>query len=87
MRTGIPDRRAFLNKGESDMAGADLDQTEFKRAFKEALIEALQEQRTLFHEVFAEVLEEFALAEAIREGQQTKSVSREEVFRFLRGTE
>jgi hypothetical protein len=52
---------------------------------KEALTEALQEQRELFHEVFAEVLEDFALAEAIREGQSTKSATREQVFRLLRG--
>jgi len=53
-------------------------------ALKEALTEALQEQRKLFHEVFAEVLEDFALAEAIREGQKTKRATREEVFRVLR---
>ncbi len=67
------------------MAATDLDGAALKRALKEALAETLQEQRELFHEVFAEVLEDFALAEAIREGQQTKSVTREEVFRALRG--
>lgn len=55
-----------------------------KETLKQALIETLQEQRDLVREVFAEVLEDFALSEAIREGQKTKRVSREEVFRVLR---
>lgn len=67
------------------MSETDLDGTALKRALKEVLVETLREQRELFHEVFTEVLEDFALAEAIREGQETKSISREEVFRTLRG--
>jgi hypothetical protein len=39
----------------------------------------------LFHEVFAEVLEDFALTEAIREGRETERATREEVLRALRG--
>lgn len=67
------------------MAGTDVSQAALKQALKEALAETLQEQRELLHEVFAEVLEDFALAEAIREGQETKSATREEVFGILRG--
>ena len=67
------------------MAATGLDRAALKRALKEALVEVLQEQRTLFHEVFAEVLEDLALAEAIREGQQTPTASRAEVFRAVRG--
>jgi hypothetical protein len=52
----------------------------FKKVLKEALAETLHEQRDLLQEVFAEVLEDFALAEAIREGRNTKLVTREEVF-------
>jgi hypothetical protein len=52
---------------------------------KEALAETLQEQCELLHDVFAEVLEDIALAEAIREGQQTEQVAREEIFRSLEG--
>jgi len=39
----------------------------------------------LLHEVFAEVLEDFAFAEAIREGSQTELVERDEVFEVLEG--
>lgn len=67
------------------MASAHLDKEALKQAMKEALAETFQEQRGLFHEVFAEVLEDFALAEAIHEGRQTKKALREEVFRVLRG--
>ena len=58
--------------------------THLKRALKEALTETFQEQRELLHEVFAEVLEDFALAEAIRQGKKSKRASRSEVFHLLR---
>jgi len=54
-----------------------------KRVLKEALAETLHEQRELLCEVFAEVLEDFALAEAIREGRRTERVDRDEVFDAL----
>ncbi|MDQ3237119.1 MAG: hypothetical protein M3Q54_06235 [Actinomycetota bacterium] len=59
------------------------DSEALKRALKEALAETLREQRGLLREVFAEVLEDFALAEAIRDGQQTEKVNRSEVFDVL----
>lgn len=59
------------------------DNEALKEVLKEALIETLHEQRGLLHEVFAEVLEDFALAEAIREGRQTDGADREEVFEVL----
>jgi hypothetical protein len=67
------------------MAQADPKNEELKQALKEALTETLHEQRELLHEVFAEVLEDFALAEAIREGRQTERVGRDEVFDILDG--
>ena len=67
------------------MPESPFDVVDFKRALKEALAETLHEQRELLHEVFAEVLEDFALVEAIREGLETKTATREEVFRILRG--
>jgi hypothetical protein len=70
---------------EKELASTGFDNVALKQALKEALVETLQEQRGLFHEVFAEVLEDFALTEAIREGRQTKHATREEVFRALRG--
>ena len=62
------------------MATAPLDKAALKLAPKEALAETLQQQqqqRALFQEVFAEVLGDFALGEAIREGEKSRSAPRE----------
>ena len=67
------------------MAQTDSNNEAMKQALKEALTETLYEQRELLHEVFAEVLEDFALAEAIREGRQTERVEHDEVFDVLEG--
>jgi DNA gyrase/topoisomerase IV subunit B len=67
------------------MTQADPKSEAMKQALKEALAETLHEQRGLLHEVFAEVLEDFAFAEAIREGRQTERVERDEVFDVLEG--
>jgi len=62
-----------------------MKETALIKALKEALVETLQEQRDLLHDVVTEALEDFALAEAIREGQKTKKASRDEVFQILQG--
>ena len=67
------------------MAPINLDQGALKKVLKEAVVEALHQERELIHEVFAEVLEDFALAEAIREGQKTKKTNRSQVFSILQG--
>jgi hypothetical protein len=61
------------------------DPNALKELLKAALRETLEEQREFLHEVFAEVLEDFALVEAIRQGQKSELASRQEVFRALRG--
>ncbi len=58
---------------------------EFKQALKEAISETLHENRELLLEIFAEALEDFALAEAIREGQFPEMNPHEEVFSLFRG--
>jgi hypothetical protein len=67
------------------MTQADPKNEAMKQALKEALAETLHEQRGLLHEVFAEVLEDFAFSEAIQEGRQTERVERDEVFDVLEG--
>lgn len=54
-----------------------------KQALKEVFAETLHEQREFLHEVFADVLEDFALTEAIHEGRQTELVERAMVFEVL----
>lgn len=67
------------------MAQPAFNTPELKQLLKEALSETLNEQRELLHEVFTEVLEDLGLAEAIREGQQTERVDRNDVFDILEG--
>ena len=65
------------------MTQVDPNNEAMKQALKEALTETLHEQRGLLHEVFVEVLEDFAFAESIGEGRQTERVDRNEVFDVL----
>jgi spore coat polysaccharide biosynthesis protein SpsF (cytidylyltransferase family) len=62
-----------------------LDDREVKDLFKQAFLELIQEQRSLFYDLFAEVIEDIALARAIEEGKSTEKISREEVFQILEG--
>ena len=61
------------------------DKNQLKEVFKQAFAELLQERRDLLYDVFTEVLEDIALANAIKEGEETEIVSREQVFKILDG--
>jgi len=65
------------------MTNPTITPDELKKAMKEALVETLTEQRELFAGVMVEALEDFALTEAIKEGQQTEFVSRTDIFETL----
>jgi hypothetical protein len=67
------------------MAETQLDRRALKQALKDAVAETLRDERGLLREVVTEALEDFALAEAIRQGRKTDPVSRDAVFRTLRG--
>ncbi|MCE2396397.1 hypothetical protein J4G02_17825 [Candidatus Poribacteria bacterium] len=60
------------------------DKNQLKEVLKQACVELLQERRDLLYDVFTEVLEDIALANAIKEGEETEVVSREQVFNFER---
>ena len=59
------------------------DENKLKEVFKQASAELLQERRDLLYDVFSEVLEDIALANAIKEGEITEIVGREEVFQIV----
>lgn len=65
------------------MSQTSIPQDMLKEAMKEALTETFSEHRDLFREIMAEALEDFALTEAIKEGEQTKTVSRKRIFNVL----
>ena len=59
------------------------DQNQLKDILKQALVELLHEQRSFLYDVFAEVLEDIALASAIKEGEETEAVTRSEIIHIL----
>ena len=62
-----------------------IDEGRLKQILKEALIETLEEKKDVFHELITEAIEEIALTNAIREGQRTETVSKQEVLDILEG--
>ena len=46
------------------------DKNQLKEVFKQAFAELLQERGDLLYDVFTEVLEDIALANAIKEGEE-----------------
>ena len=67
------------------MSDLNLDERQIKDLFKQAVLEVFQERRDLLYDLFAEVIEDVALANAIREGASTETVSRAEIFQILEG--
>ena len=62
-----------------------LDESRLKQILKEALIEALEERKDVFHELIVEAIENIGMINAIREGQRTEKVSKQEIFDILEG--
>jgi hypothetical protein len=54
------------------------DEQQLKTVVKEAIWELVQEKRTEFSDLFSEIIEDLALAHAIREGEASEPVSRDE---------
>jgi len=62
-----------------------LDESRLKQILKEALIEALEEKKDVFHELIVEAIEDIGMINAIRQGQNTETVSKQEIFDILEG--
>ncbi|MCC7280267.1 MAG: hypothetical protein IT487_18380 [Chromatiaceae bacterium] len=60
-----------------------LNSQTLKQTFKQALVEVLHEEHDVLRDVFAEAIEDLALAEAIRAGQDSELVTRGAVFEVL----
>jgi hypothetical protein len=60
-----------------------IDEKQTKEAFKQAIFEVLQERKDWLYDLFAEVMEDMALANAIREGMVGEPATREDVFDIL----
>ena len=70
---------------EDAVEHAVINESRLKEILKSALIEVFEERKNLFSDLLAEALEDIALIHAIKEGETTASVSRDEVFSILEG--
>ena len=62
-----------------------IDDSRLKQLLKEAFIEALEEKKNIFHDLMIEAMEDVALVQAIKEGEGTESIDKQEVFGILEG--
>jgi hypothetical protein len=65
------------------MTEINLDEIKLKELLKTAIVEVLQEQKEVFSDLLAEIIEDIALEKAIKEGEKTELVSREAIFKIL----
>ncbi len=64
-----------------------MTENEMKTLFKQAIAEALEENRDLFYELFAEVIEDIGLANAIRESDTNDRVEEKGILDLLGDSE
>ena len=64
---------------------SSISEDKFKNLIKTAIIEVLEQRKDLVRDLFEEAIEEIALAKAIEEGEQTKTVGRDEILGILHG--
>ncbi len=63
----------------------ELNENVLKQAFKDALLEIIEEKRSIFQDIIVEALEDIALSHAIDEGKDSGTASRQEIFNILEG--
>ncbi|MCB0165171.1 MAG: hypothetical protein KDI79_13145 [Anaerolineae bacterium] len=63
------------------------DADEVKNLFKQALLELFRDERQVFYDLFAEVIEDIALVNAIKAEEDSEPVTRDEVFEALQENE
>lgn len=67
------------------MVQLSVDEKKLKNLLKETLIEVIEQKKDLFHDIVAEAIEDIAITNAIKEGESTESISREDVFNIIEG--
>jgi len=65
----------------------NIDEAKIKEMFKAAIIEVIEENQELVREILDSALEDIAMVRAIREGETTQLVTREDVLNALSGAE
>jgi len=74
-------KKARLN-GDHDMQTI-IDDSRLKQLLKEAFIEALEEKKNIFHDLMIEAMEDVALVRAIKEGEGSETIDKQEVLSIL----
>lgn len=62
-----------------------IDDSRLKQLLKEAFIEALEEKKNIFHDLMIEAMEDVALVHAIKEGEGSETIDKQEIFSILEG--
>lgn len=65
------------------MGSITIDEGKLKVLLKQALVEALEEQAELIRDLLSEAVEDIALAKAIKEGEGSTIVGKDEVLKVL----
>ena len=68
------------------MSTISVEELHLKDLVKEAILELMQERRDELEEIFAEVIQDVALAKAVEEGESTETVSKAEILQVLEST-
>ncbi|MEL6441615.1 MAG: hypothetical protein AAFQ80_20470 [Cyanobacteria bacterium J06621_8] len=61
----------------------NLNEDRIKTLFKEALVEVIEENQELVSSILIDSLEDIGLSRAVEEGETSKTVSRDEIFKVL----
>ena len=67
------------------MSSISVDEGKLKDLLKTAILELLEERKDLVRDLLEEALEDIGLVRATEAGEQTGTVSRDEVFKVLEG--
>jgi len=62
-----------------------LDEKQTKDLIKQAILELIEEREDRIYDLFAEIIEDIILVNAIREGEDSEPVSRADIMNILRG--
>ena len=65
------------------MGSITIDEGKLKVLLKQALVEALEERAELIRDLLSEAVEDIALAKAIKEGEGSTIVGKDEVLKAL----
>ena len=66
------------------MSEITVDETKLKELLKAAIFELLKEHKEVFSEILTESLEDIGMEAAIKEGENTETVSRDQIFKILK---